>query len=258
MKVCHADRNRFYEILRRVFDRLRVRPRVLELGVLRGDNAARMDQALSPEALVLVDAWSSEPYRDYQRINAHRDWVASLDIHAEYFGGSVSEQTTFDRLYEQTRARFADAAHVQVLRAGSRAGAEHLHAQGVMPRGFDLVYVDASHQYEDVLDDLMRYAPLVSANGVLQMNDCCHSQAGVRQNLGVLEAVTHFIKVSDFAPVALTDTDYADLILARRGSPAQRATHRIIERSPIAYVEVPDALLGAARVLGPSGKVSFV
>lgn len=257
MKVCHADRNMFYDLLRHAFDQMRLRPRVLEVGVLRGDNAARMDQALSPEALVLVDAWSSEPYLDYQRINAHRDWVVSMDDYAEYFGGLVSEQATFDRLYEQTCARFADAAHVQILRAGSRAGAEQLRAQGVLPRGFDLVYVDASHQYEDVLDDLMRYAPLVSANGVLQMNDCCHSKGGVRQNLGVLEAVVHFIKSSDFVPVALTNTEFSDLILARRGSPALGMVHRVIERSRVAYVAVPDALLGAARVQGPVGKISF-
>lgn len=258
MKVCNVRREAFYAVTRRALDALGVRPRVMELGVLRGENAATLDRILSPELMVLVDAWSSVAFQDYANVNAHRPWVTPMDDYSDYFGGRVSEQATFDRLFAEVRARFAGAGHVRILRGDTRSAAAQIRSSAMMPRGFELVYVDANHQYETVFDDLMLYAPFVSSNGVLQLNDCCHSEAGVRQNLGVLEAVTRFVKVTDFAPVALTNTDFSDLLLARRGSAVMRELERVIDLSRMPYVEVPDPLLGAARIRGPRGNLSFV
>lgn len=258
MKVCNVRREVFYTVLQRTLAALRVRPRVMELGVLRGENASTLDTVLSPELMVLVDAWSSAAFVDYANVNSHRPWVSRMDDYSDYFGGRVSEQGTFDRLLKEVEIRFAGAGHVRILRADTRTAALQIRSSALMPRGFELIYVDANHQYETVFDDLMMYAPFVSPNGVLQLNDCCHSDAGVRQNLGVLEAVTRFVKVTDFAPVALTNNDFSDLLLARRGSAVMRELCGVIDRSGIAYVEVPDALLGAARVRGPRGNISFI
>jgi len=39
---------------------------------------------------------------------------------------------------------------------------------------FDIVYIDGSHEYNDVEADLNNYAPLVYRGGFLVMDDCCN------------------------------------------------------------------------------------
>lgn len=258
MKVCNVQRDTLYAVLNRCHRELRIRPRVIELGVLRGDNAQRLNEVLAPELLLLVDAWSSAAMAEYTRVNAHRDWVDDIDVYAQYFGGPASEQETFDRLHRQVCERFAGQGNVRILRADTRDALARIRSADPAGRGFDLIYVDANHQYETVFDDLMACRDLVSDCGVLQLNDCCHSDAGVRQNLGVLEAVVRFVKVTEFVPVALTNSDFSDLILARRGSPVIDAIDRVIDRHGVPYVEVPHQLLGAARVRGRRPNISFL
>lgn len=38
---------------------------------------------------------------------------------------------------------------------------------------FDLIYVDGSHTYDGVMNDLVHYSPLVKVGGYLVMDDCC-------------------------------------------------------------------------------------
>ena len=100
------------------------------------------------------------------------------------------------------------------------------------------------------------YENLLSENGVFQLNDCCFSEAGMKQNLGVLEAVTRFIKMRNFVPIAITNSDWSDLILAKQGNKIIEIIDQNIELLPEKYVEVPDQLLGALRVSN-KGCVSF-
>jgi hypothetical protein len=95
----------------------------------------------------------------------------------------------------------------------------------------------------------MYYQELLAPNGVMLLNDCCHSPDGVKQNLGVLEAVTSFLRRKDFSPVALTNTDWSDLILARRDSVMEAAIDDAITNSKIPFVDVPSQLLPSARVV---------
>jgi hypothetical protein len=258
MKVLFSGRDAVYAILRACFDALGLRPRVAELGVLDGTNAARMQELLAPAALYLVDAWSTEAFADYRRANAHRDWVDDLDRYAEYFGGPLTEQSTFDRLHEAVVARFAGEPAVRIIRAPTAAGRDALRQELAAGAMLDLVYVDASHQYETVLDDLLMYAELLAPDGALQLNDCCHSEAGVRQNLGVLEAAVKFCKMSDFVPVLLTNSDWSDLVLVRRASRLRRVIDEVVAGSDIGYVEIPAQLLGAATVRsGRRANLSF-
>ena len=59
MKVCNVDRAIFYQVLNAAFQARQVHPRVIELGVLRGDNALKLKAILAPSHLVLVDSWSA-------------------------------------------------------------------------------------------------------------------------------------------------------------------------------------------------------
>lgn len=249
MKVLIGGRHLVYEILSLCFGKLQVRPKIAELGVLKGDNAAAIDQLLRPSELFLVDAWSAKETHAFAQRNHDKDWVT------QYYGGPLQEQATYDALFRGVSERFSGKAHVKIIRGSSRDALPRLRQFGK----FDLVYVDADHAYEQVFADLTAYQELLGPQGVFQLNDCCHSPLGVSINLGVLEAVVKFCKVSDFCPAILTSTDFSDVLLVRRNSRIASLVHEEVNGHQLPYVEVPEQLLGAARVVhGKTTNLSFV
>ena len=254
MKVCEIDRNMMYSVLQHAFNALQISPRIIELGVCKGDNAQQLLERLSPSPLVLIDSWNAASIDDYSAFKQLPPWVDPPETYDFYFGGPIREQSTWDKLYDSCVQRFANNPQVQLLRSFSVEAVPLIRATaGEAP--FDLIYVDASHQYEFVLRDLMVFQDLLGPNGCFMLNDCCHSAEGLRQNLGVLEATSNFIKRSDFVPVALTNTDWSDVVLARKGSLMEQALHWTLVNSDIALVDIPAQLLPAARLVRGNQRV---
>jgi hypothetical protein len=213
---------------------------------------------LQPSKLVLIDSWSPHFLNEDLERNSRRPWVAEPSHVADYYGGPLNEQATYDRLFEGVKIRFAERPNVTLVRERSETAiaklSEIVKAEGAL----DLIYVDANHAYEAVFDDLMYYKDFLSERGVFQLNDCCHSLKGIMQNLGVLEAVVKFMKMTDFVPVILTHTDWSDLLLIQKGNILIELIDQIIVGNAISFVEVPPQLLGAAKIVyGATENVSF-
>ncbi len=264
MKVVHLTRNDFYVILGIAYKALNVNPKLMEVGVLRGQNAVAMHKAISqstpPSLTLLIDSWSADVAKGWDPFEGKRPhWILPQEAKNEYYGGSVFEQATYDRLYAECLENVKALPNVKIIRDSSM-GALNQIEQASGTNKFDLCYIDATHQYEYVLRDLMYYQDFVAENGCLMLNDCCHSPTGERLNFGVLEAVGNFLKRAPFRPVALTSTDFSDLILTRRGSKLGELLDVIFVRNEINFVEVPDQLLPAAKVIqGPKKtNISFV
>jgi hypothetical protein len=250
MKVCNANRQTLYRAAAAAFESLAIQPVAVELGVLRGENAQDLQQALNPQRLFLVDAWSAKSLMEnYSPFSQLPSWVTPVTNFAHYFGGPLDDQATFDRLYDECATRFHGQPQVQLVRGDTVDEFPRVRELLGGDASIDFLYLDANHQYEFVFRELMEYARLCKPDALIMLNDCCHSAGGLRQNLGVLEAVSRFIKICDFRPVALTATDYSDLVLARSGSRIGQVMGQVLERSAIAYVEVPHQLLPAARVI---------
>ena len=62
---------------------------------------------------------------------------------------------------------------------------------------FDVMYVDANHQYEYVLRDMMEARKKLKPGGIMQMNDFYEGPGGVEQNLGVVRKVASHAVVID-------------------------------------------------------------
>jgi hypothetical protein len=244
------------------FSALNTRPLAVELGVLRGENARTLLDVLNPSRLLLVDSWSASLLaRHYSPFDELPPWVMPVTEFGHYFGGPMTEQTTFDRLHHECVTRFIGEDRVQVLRGDTIAEFGRIRQALPTGAGVDLLYVDANHQYEFVYRELMHYAELWGPESLIMLNDCCHSRGGLRQNLGVLEAVSGFVKHGRWQPIALTATDYSDVVLARPGSTMADVFGKTLERSKLPYVELPHQLLPAARVVyGADGhcNISFV
>jgi len=257
MKVLIGNRIMLYGILNSCFQSLEISPRIAEIGVLNGKNAEVMVQIFSPSYTYLIDSWSSEIFKDYRDTNKHREWVDDISTYSFYFGGDVNNQATFDNLYDEVQKLFLHKKNVKIIRGSSFDGLKKLKLE-LGTSKLDLIYLDASHQYETVFDDLMYYKDLISENGVFQLNDCCYSDLGVRQNLGVLEAVTKFVKMTNFIPVVITNTDWSDIVLIREGYMMINKLNQVISDGNFSYVEIPNQLLGAAVVkTGKMHNLSF-
>ncbi|KKO47040.1 hypothetical protein WG68_03685 [Arsukibacterium ikkense] len=248
MKVCNANREFFLHVLSAVFEAHGKKPLIAELGVLRGENALNMYNILSPEHMVLIDSWSTDITKTYSPFHTLPPWINPIETYSYYFGGSLSEQSTFDKIYAECLGKFSDFSNVTIIREDTiKAIAKIRPATGI--EKFDIIYVDASHQYEYVLRDLMYYKDLLAPHGFMILNDCCHSDAGTKQNLGVLEALTSFMKRTDYIPIALTNTDWSDVILVRKDSPLIQTVDIAISNSDVAYVELPYQLISSAKVI---------
>lgn len=256
MKICNVDRNIFYIILGAAFKAMKVLPDIAELGVLRGDNAMALYEKISPKHMFLIDSWSKSITEKYSPFEQLPKWVSPVESFGDYFGGPMDQQSTFDMLHKHCVDKFATFTNVTIIRQETIAAIPEIRKLSGVEM-LDFVYVDANHQYEYVLRDLLYYEELVKEDGVLMLNDCCHSPSGMRQNLGVLEAVTNFIKRTDFIPVAMTHTDWSDVILVRRNSNINRLIHELILDSNISYVEVPHQLISAAKVVAGARRVNI-
>jgi len=260
MKVVHLTRSDFYVILGAAYKALNTHPKLMEVGVLRGLNAVNMHNAISqhiaPSLMVLIDSWSAEITKGWNVFEGTSPWLSPPEAKNGYYGGSVFEQATYDRLYDECVQNVKELPNVKILRHSSIAALDHIKQQTGADK-FDLCYIDATHQYEYVLRDLMYYQDYVGENGCLMLNDCCHSPVGMQLNFGVLEAVTNFLKRAPFRPVALTSTDFSDLIMVRNGSKLGELLDSIFVNNAISYVEVPDQLLPAAKVIQGAQRVNI-
>ena len=81
---------------------------------------------------------------------------------------------------------------------------------------------------------------------------------GIKQNLGVLEASLNFCKRTNFIPVLISNTDWTDVLFARKDSIVLREIDKILNISNVTFVEVPFQLFGAMRVRnGVKPNISF-
>jgi hypothetical protein len=260
MKVCNVNRNAFYAVLDAIFAHIKIVPSIVELGVLRGDNASAMLAALKPEKLVLIDAWSASAMQGaFHPFDQTPPWIAPMTLLEPYYGGALHEQVTFDRIFEQCVARFAGNDKVEIIRGDTVGVLEQFGSAG-RNEDFNIVYVDANHRYEHVLRELLYWKDRVAVNGALVLNDCCHSAGAVQLNFGVLPALTEFIKRTDFIPVLLTNTDWSDVVLVRKDSLMEKLVDQVVTNSDIAFVDIPHQLLGAVRIVPGTQRcnVSFV
>ena len=259
MKIIDQDREALYKILSTIYRNNGIEPKIAEVGVLKGKNAENMYNFLKPKKMFLIDSWSAEKGIETAAAVAHRSWSANyLGDYDWYYGGPIDEQKTFDALYEEAQSKFLGKDNVEFIRADSLAGFEVLKTNQQMD--LDFIYIDANHHYEHVLDDLMCYKQLLKEDiGCFQLNDCCHSEQGVLQNLGVLEAANKFCKINDFIPVIAVNSDFTDVILAPRKSSIASAINETLEGSKIAYVEVPNELFSnlSIKIGAESRGISF-
>lgn len=250
MKLVDTHRENFALLAHYYFDtHLKIEPIAAELGVHRGDFSSVILKHLSPKSLTLCDAWSAEIIsQSYERKNEAHNWVNDLTARSAYYGGPIDQQGTLESNHQFVIDRFSHDTRVQISKSSTADYLEQQIESGVV---FDYVYLDASHEYYDVVSDLTLIARCIKPTSIVVLNDCCTGIEARKQNFGVLEALSFCRKFIDLEPVAMTWTNYSDVLC----SSAQTAhvLQQIIEKSDLSWVEFPSALLPSCQLHKPIG-----
>lgn len=140
--------------------------RIVEVGCWRG----RSTRALcdnSPGTVTAVDTWKGSPeladeLRFMEEVSGDPDW-----------------------LFHEFQRNLADCRNLEVLRLPSLEAAAKLKAE---ERSFDMIFLDALHDYLSVRADISAWFPLVSPGGILCGDDFHFSE--VRQ--AVVDSIPGF------------------------------------------------------------------
>ena len=127
---------------------------ICEVGVEAGTHALDMYQLLKPEFMYMVDL-----YEEYQLLNGPK-WRAVNKANKKW----------------EVESRFKDIRNAKLITKPSLEAVKKFKKEQL-----DYVYIDASHNYEDVLDDLDAWYPMVKKGGVLGGHDWDAEIFGVRK-----------------------------------------------------------------------------
>jgi hypothetical protein len=213
-----------------------------EIGVYRGDFSQKIFDTCAPSEFYLIDNWKFE-IKDHNPFTDEAQHFAGFSgkIHWQHFGDDPN--ATQEQNFQHVTSRFANAPQVKVIRANSIEG-----IQSLRDKHFDVMYVDANHQYEYVLRDLVEARKKLKPGGVMLMNDFYEGPGGAEQNLGVIGAVNTFVKRYDFHYIAMTHGAYADLALTDDPtSPFVREILSNLNDSDLQFIGISDPLVPNIR-----------
>lgn len=151
-----------------------------EIGVYKGKFSERIIELTNPKKLILVDAWDISVMRD------------NSDSHKS------NTQYNFDLLYSHVYNKFKHKNIVEIIRKNSNEALESF-TDGY----FDWIYIDASHNYEDVLNDLELSRLKCKKDGIIAGDD--YVDAKGKWGTDVIRAVDDFAKKYRFHIESIND-----------------------------------------------------
>jgi len=139
--------------------------------------------------------------------------------------------------------RFAGVPGVQVIRERSTKG-----IQSLPDAHLDVIYIDANHQYEYALRDMMHARKKLKRGGIMMMDDFYEGPGGYEQNEGVMGAVNTFVKRNDYVYLTGTCGSFANVALTDDpGSPFVRQYLENLKDSGFQFVGISDVLVPNLR-----------
>jgi predicted O-methyltransferase YrrM len=102
-------------------------------------------------------------------------------------------QAREDRFYSQTMSRL-NGTNAQVIRKTSLEG-----SKDIKDGSLDFVYIDALHEFDPVMMDIILWVPKVRSGGIVSGHDFAHFH-----NMGVIQAVRAYTEAHSIVPWYIT------------------------------------------------------
>lgn len=208
-----------------------------EIGVAQGDFSQLIMETVQPQELHLIDPWSHLEEGD--------DLLAGVEVLASQAGAAaeaVPQNPEGAKQYDAVVKRFSGDPRVRVHRQYSYKIAPQF-ADGF----FDFVYLDGNHTYEFVMRDLIDFSAKLKPGGLLFGHDYFEDNFAKQENYGVIDAVSAFLKRSNFRFLMLTWEPFSTFCITDRidgfaGKFLQNAL-----ASNVNLIELPDVLVSSYR-----------
>jgi hypothetical protein len=213
-----------------------------EVGVYKGDFSQFIVERCSPSKYYLIDNWRFD-IRDHNPSDDHTDNFSNFRgrVHWAHYGDDPNAHQ--EENFNYVRSRFATVSAVTVIRAESTEGIDSLPDSAL-----DVIYIDANHQYEYVLRDLMHAKPKVKPGGIIFMDDFYEGPGGHEQNEGVMAAVNTFVKRHDYVYLAASCGSFSNVSLTDDpSSPFVRGFLENLNDSDLQFIGVSDVLVPNLR-----------
>lgn len=144
-------------------------PVTVELGVAEGLFSRDILERWKPAKHYLVDMWESHP---------------------EFKGDAGFEQTWHNKNFANVKELMKPFQNAELLRGSTVSMANKLKHNSV-----DLVYVDACHAYECVMNDIKAWWPKLKVGGIMAFHDYENNDYGVNQAVKEFASL-HSIKIN--------------------------------------------------------------
>jgi hypothetical protein len=164
---------------------------VAEVGVWRGYFATEILK-WKVSRLFLIDAWRRQVWSKHEQV--------SDEEHEANYRETISNISgSMDRCV--------------VMRTTSAEGARKLFESGIV---LDMVYLDACHEYDFVMEDLMNWRHVVSPRGFICGHDYTDNADSKKWGFGVIPAVNDFCAREGWEITHLTNEDFASYVLQKK------------------------------------------
>jgi Methyltransferase domain len=213
-----------------------------EVGVYKGDFSQIVLDTCSPSLYYLIDNWKFDP-------NEHNPFQESTEnfsnfagrVHWEHYGDDPNAHQ--ERNYQSVINRFSSVPCVRVVRARSVEGIESLPDAHL-----DVIYIDANHQYEYVLRDMIHARKKLKPGGIMLMDDFYEGPGGHEQNEGVMSAVNTFVKRHEYVYLAMSHGPFGNCALTDDPtSPFVRQYLDNLKDSKFRFIGISDVLVPNLR-----------
>ena len=193
----------------------------------------------------LVDPWKPSSLEELIPQDYAGDKKQDLKYAFEdsgYYDGGL--EVAFDNAYKNVIDYFGSYLNVTIHKKISADAADSFE-----DGSHDYIYLDGNHRYDFVLAGLERWSKKLSPEGVIVMNDIYVSEIGVKQSVGVVEALSTFLKLQDFYPIAMNMEPFGDLLITRKANKENIAIQLIqrLIRTAYQFFEVPDTLVNSIQ-----------
>lgn len=163
-----------------------------EIGVWKGNTSKEFLKRKVKE-LHLIDPWSTEPYKTVNVAGMKAADGYEFDDYLKRYKkvvGSDKEkdfEEYYDKIYRSVVDKFKENKEVVIHRTTSSEWFKTIE-----PNYFDWIYVDGSHDYEEVLEDLNSCLVAIKEGGFIIGDDYDWGRIGHKP--GVKKAVDEFVK----------------------------------------------------------------
>ena len=228
---------------RQIFQPLSFGGRYAEIGVY----LARYSQEIlryGPSATYLIDPYTAPLYEELVPSDTHLANPRELltETFRMYYPEGIEK--AIPNAFETARSKFENNPTVHFLRKTSQDAVKDF-ADGSL----DYMHLDANNRFDFVLANLRRWEAKMAPGGFIVADNCYVSPIGERQFISALEAVSRFIKSSDWCALAISNRWFSNVLLCRKAAKDRNSEKllSVLLESKVSFFQLPPESIHSAR-----------